>query len=348
MVNLIDCERQPMADYQRKCMSVVNALISMLILSALVLSSVGLFAEESVDKDTNPIKRFELSINGSIELWSNRTNFGHELGAITNNPEIKVNYVGTCPMHQAERPEVIVERLAQLKKEQRVPTCLLMDLCVFKLEEGLSLFHASVDIIRVDPFSAQNAAGSNQLLGPSRLLSRLNHAMGPGRSIAAVPIDGRSANLVWSRTLLALAHGCRGVHFMTSATQRERQRLQLIVEDQVHALKDSLSLWDGSVPLGEVETGSLEIGAWLVRLQPTRLALVVVRGDAPDDFTGKVQFSCALPDGVRVSRAVDLAGADVLRFATPKTEFAVDIPDVKNGLIWYLDVLPSTVPAHEP
>ena len=89
---------------------------------------------------------------------------------------------------------------------------------------------------------------------------------------------------------------------MTSATQRERQRLQLIVEDQVHALKDSLSLWDGSVPLGEVETGSPEIGAWLVWLQPTRLALVVVRGEAPDDFTGKVQFRCVLPGGVRVVR----------------------------------------------
>jgi hypothetical protein len=135
---------------------------------------------------------------------------------------------------------------------------------------------------------------------------------------------------------------------MTSAAQQEVDRLQIIVEDQLRALKDTLSLWDSSVPLGEVDTHAYQIGAWLVRLQPTRLALVVVRGETSDDFDGKVQFQCVLPGGAQVSRVVDLAGTEVMRFEKPRAEFKVVIPRMPDGLIWYLDVQSPVVPVHAP
>lgn len=294
------------------------------------------------------LMRANLSMNGQVGLWSSQMHPVYGAMRFHGDGVKGIGYVGGCPMHQADQPAVIKNKLALMKAE--TSAYLLLDLCAFRWEQGLSTFHDAVHLMRIDPFSMQNSNAMNEIRGPSEILLRTNKIMGPGRTLAKVPVDGQFAAMVWPRTLLVLAHGCRGVHFMTSTTQQETQRLQLIVEDQLRALKDTLSLWDTSVPLGEVDTYTYQVGAWLVRLQPTRLALVMVRGETDKDFDGRVRFQCVLPGGVQVSRAVDLTGAEVMRFEKPQGEFKVSIPHMPEGLIWYLDVQPPAVPvpAHAP
>jgi hypothetical protein len=307
----------------------------------------GFLVGNAFSSEFRILTKVSISMNGVDSLWS----VDHLAACFSDfggGRPIMVKYAGFCPMHRASSPEECANALGRLKVAEGVSTCLLLDVCPFRMEEALSIFRDAVDVVRIDPFSTQNHDAVSEIRGPSLLLSMAHKWMGPGRTIAKVPVDGHSVNLVLPRTLLALAHGCRAIHYMTPPAEEESKRLRIVVEDQLRAIKDTISWWGSSVPLGEIDTRIHQVGAWLVQLRPDRVALVVVRGEVADDFMGEAHFACPLPNGLRASRVIDTAGGEVARFATALAEIPVTIPDLGSGLVWYLDVLPTAPPAHAP
>jgi hypothetical protein len=174
---------------------------------------------------------------------------------------------------------------------------------------------------------------------PRSILDHARQSLGIGGVCAVIPFDGAGDDLVYMRTLLAIAAGSAGVVYrMPEKTSLEEvKRLQAVLEDRLLVLRGSLPVWDAAECIGAVKSSDPSVGGWLMQMGPRRLAIILVDSTTKPKER-RVEVPVNLPEGLRPQRVLDVDGEPIQTFTGEEKAFDFTLTAFKDGAVIFIEL----------